>query len=141
MQNDVENHIQQCPQCLQFKTSPERAEMYPIKATHPWELIHMDFLTIKAAKNSKSTKDINLLIITGHFTHYAQAIVTSSQKALVVAKILWDQFFMRYRLPEKILSDEGRNFECKLIEELCLLTQIKKLRTTPYRPQINGSCE
>ena len=103
MQNDVKKHIQQCPRCLQFKTSPERVEMYPIEATHPWELIHMDFLTIEAPKNSKSTKDINLLIITDHFTHYAQAIVTSSQKASVVAKTLWDQFFMHYRLPEKIL--------------------------------------
>ena len=101
----------------------------------------MDFLTVEAPKNSKSGKDINLLIITDHFTRYAQAIVTSSQKALVVAKALWDQFFMRYGLPEKILSDQGRNFESKLIEELCLLTQIKKLRTTPYRPQTNGSCE
>ena len=125
MHNDVEKHIQQCPRCLQFKTSPERAEMYPIEATHPWELIHMDFLTIEAPKNSKSTKDINLLIITDHLTHYAQAIVASSQKASVVAKTLWDQFFMHYGLPEKILSDQGRNFESKLIEELCLLMQIK----------------
>ena len=141
MQNDIEKHIRQCPRCLQFKTSPERAEMYPIEATHPWELIHMDFLTVEAPKNSKSGKDINLLIITDHFTRYAQAIVTSSQKASVVAKALWDQFFMCYGLPEKILSDQGGNFESKLIEELCLLTQIKKLRTTPYRPQTNGSCE
>ena len=101
----------------------------------------MDFLTVEAPKNSKSTKDINLLIINDHITCYAQAIVTSSQKASVVARTLWDQFFMHYGLPEKILSDQGRNFESKLIEELCLLTQIKKLRTTPYRPQTNGSCE
>ena len=84
---------------------------------------------------------MNILIITDHFMRYAQAIVTTSQKASVVAKVLWDQFFMNYGIPGKILSDQGRNFESKLIEELCLINQVKKLRTTPYRPQTKGSCK
>ena len=46
-----------------------------------------------------------------------------------------------YGFPEKILSDQGRNFESQFISELCELTQVKKLRTTPYWPEGNGSCE
>ena len=141
MQKDIKKYIQQCSRCLHFKTLPEKAEMHPFEATQPWELIHIDFLTIEAPKNSKSGKDVNILVIMDHFTRFAQAIVTTSQKASVVAKVLWDQFFMNYGIPEKILSDQGRNFESKLIKELCLLSQVKKLRTTPYRPQTNGSCE
>ena len=82
-----------------------------------------------------------MLIITDHFTWYAQAHITSSQKAPVVAKTLWDHFFVHYGFPEKILSDQGQNFESLLISELCESTQIKKLRTTPYRPEGNDSCE
>ena len=48
---------------------------------------------------------------------------------------------MHYGFPEKILSDQGRNFESKLLEKLCLLAQVKKMRTMPYRPEGNGSCE
>ena len=33
-----------------------------------------------------------------------------------------------------------RDFENSLIAELCKLTGVKKLRTTPYKPQINGQC-
>ena len=84
---------------------------------------------------------MNILIVTDHFTRYAQAFVTTSQQVPVVAKVLWDKFFMYYRIPEKFSSDQGHNFKTKLIEELCVLTQIKKLWTTPYRPQTNGSCE
>ena len=80
-------------------------------------------------------------MVTDHFTRYAQAFITSSQKASVVARTLWDNFFVHYGFPEKILSDQGCNFESLLISELCELTQIKKLRTTPYRPKGNGSCE
>ena len=116
-------------------------ELNPIIATRPLKLVHINYLTIEAPEGSKSDKDINVLIITDHFTRYTLAHVTSSQKAHVVAKTLWKHFFVHYGFPEKILSDQGRNFESVLISELCELNQIKKLRTTPYRPEGNGFCE
>ena len=48
---------------------------------------------------------------------------------------------MKYRIPEKIISDQGRNFESKLIAELCNLARVQKFHTSPYRPQTNGQCE
>ena len=138
---DIEKHIKSCPQCLRFKTQPEKAELNPIIATRSLELVHRDYLTIESPSNSMSNKDVNILVITDHFTRYAQAHVTSSQKAPIVAKTLWDHLFVHYGFQEKIISDQGQNFESLLISELCELTQIKKLRTTPYRPEGNGSCE
>ena len=137
---DIEKHIKSCPQCIRFETQPEKAELNPIIATKPLELVHIDYLTIEPPSNSRSSKDVNILIITDHFTRYAQAHITSSHKAPIVAKMLSDHFFIHYGFPEKILSDQGQNLESLLISELCELNQIKKLRTTPYRPEGNGSC-
>ena len=92
----------------------------------PLELIHIDYLMIEAPKNSRSQKDVNILIVTDHFTRYVQAYVTPNQKATTVAKTLWERFFVHYGFPEKILSDQGQNFESKLLEELCLLAQVKR---------------
>ena len=64
-----------------------------------------------------------------------------NQTAAVTAKTLWEHYFVYYGISEKILSDQGRNFESDLITELCFVTGVKKLRTTPYRPQTNGQCE
>ena len=89
--------------------------------SRPLELVHMDFLTIESPKTDK---DINVLIITDHFMRYAQAFVTRSQTASVVANTHWECFFSNYRFPEKILSDQGRNFESSLIAELCQITQV-----------------
>ena len=75
---DVETHIKSCPRCLRFKTQPEKAELNPVIATRPLELVHIGYLTIEAPINSKSGKDVNVLIITDHFTRYAQAHITSS---------------------------------------------------------------
>ena len=104
MKKDVEGYVQTCPRCLRFKTTTEWAELVPIMVSRPLELIHMDFLTIESLKTNK---DINVLIVTDHFTHYAQAFVTKSQSANVVANTLWDRFFSHYGFPEKILSDQG----------------------------------
>ena len=112
--------------------------MSPVKVTHPLELVHMDFLSVESGKN---TKDIDILVVTDHFTKYSQAYVTSCQTVQVVVKTLWEKFFMYCGIPEKLLSDQGKNFESQLVLELCALTNVKKLHTTLYRPQTNGQCE
>ena len=60
----------------------------------------MDYLTIES---NKSDRDINILVLMDHFTRLAQAFVTPSQTASVIAKTLWDKFFMYYGIPEKFL--------------------------------------
>ena len=141
MAKDIENYVKSCPHCLQFKKLPEKATLNPIKTSRSLELVHIDYLTIEAPKTSRSQKDVNILIVTDHFTRYTQAFVTPNQKASMVAKTLWDKFFVHYGFPEKILSNQGCNFESKLLKELCILAQIKKMHTTPYRPEGKSSCE
>ena len=78
--------------------------MENIDATYPMELVHMDYLTVEA---NEGCKDVHILVITDHFTHYAQAINTSSQTAKCTAQNLRDKFIVYYGLPEKILTDQG----------------------------------
>ena len=98
----------------------------------------MDFLSLGMG-DGKGT--LNMLIITDHFTKYAQAFVTPSQTAVTIAKTLYEKYLVYFGWPEKIITDQGWNFESKLITELCSLAQVKKLCTTPYRPEGNGQCE
>ena len=51
-----------------------------------------------------------------------------------------DKCIVHYGLPEKILTDQGHNFESDLLRELCELAQVKKIRTLGYHPQTNGQC-
>ena len=71
---DATRHIKQCKRCLRFKALPKKAHRCDL----PMELVHMDYLTMEA---NEGGKDIHILVITNHFTQYAQASITSSQIA------------------------------------------------------------
>ena len=48
---------------------------------------------------------------------------------------------MNYGWAEKILTDQGKNFESSLVEGLCEWVGVQKLRTTPYNLETNRQCE
>ena len=68
MNEDVRNHIKSCDRCIRFKQVPERDEMQSIETTYPLELLHMDFLTIGSKDKAKSDTEVDVLVITDHFT-------------------------------------------------------------------------
>ena len=55
-------------------------------ATHPLELFHLDYLCLEPGKGLEE----NVLVVTDHFTRYAQVYVTRTQTAQTTTKTLWD---------------------------------------------------
>ena len=45
--------------------------METIQATHPQELVHLDYLTIEMVEDGK---DVDILVITDPFLQYSQAL-------------------------------------------------------------------
>ena len=82
-----------------------------------------------------------IVIIGDYFTKWIEAYATRDHKATTIAKVLVEQFILRYGLPGTIHTDQGRDFESHLIKELCSLLDINKTRTTPWHPQSDGLIE
>ena len=101
------------------------------------ELVCIDVLSLERSKDGFE----NVLVITDHFTRYAQAFPTRNQSAKTTAKVLFENFIVHYGFPARIHSDQGRNFESSVIKELCALAGVQKTRTTPYHPMRNGMVE
>ena len=58
--------------------------MENVDATYPMELVHMDYLMIEA---NEGGKDVHILVITDHYTWYAQAILQAHRLLNVQLKI------------------------------------------------------
>ena len=140
LHRDVCSYVAKCVRCIKRKSHPHTAPMVPmvpIHVSHPMELIHLDFLKIEPSKGNYE----NVLIVTDHYTRYAQAYACKNQTALTTARCLWEQFIRHYGFPHRILTDQGTNFEAELFKDLCDIAATEKVRTTSYHPQGNGLCE
>ena len=128
-----------CECCMRFKQKPEQNETHSIESSYPMEIVHIDFLVIGSKKDIN--KEINVLVITDHFTRYAQAFATTCQTAHTIAVTLYEKYLVHYGWPEKLHSDQAGNFESNLIVELCKIAQVQKIRMMPYHPEGNAQCK
>lgn len=138
IESDFAQRIKGCRPCVCRKTPQvPAAGLVPIETSRPMQLVCMDFL--KLDKSMGGYEDV--LVITDHFTRYAKAIPCRNQKATTTAKALYENFIVHYSFPEQLHSDQGRNFESKVIKELCRIANVRKTRTTPFHPMGNPSAE
>ena len=139
MFQEIKAWCEQCERCCLRKTPTAgvKAPLVSIHSSAPMELVCVDFLTLERSKGGIE----NVLIVTDHFSRYAQAYPTKDQKANTVARVLWKNFFCRFGFPAKLHAEQGRNFESAVVKELCKCTGITKTHTTPYHPQGNGTTE
>ncbi|KHJ42430.1 integrase core domain protein, partial [Trichuris suis] len=86
------------------------------------------------------TKKVNVLTVQDYFTKWLVVRPIPDQTAeTTVASLL--QIFADFGPPSILHSDQGRNFESLLLEELCSAFGIRKTRCSPYHPEGNGLVE
>ena len=81
MSEDVCTHIRSCDRCTRFKQLHDKSTNGSNPNNISLGIDHLDFLTI-----GQGTKTVNILVVTDHFTTYAQAYVTPKQTAVATAK-------------------------------------------------------
>lgn len=108
-----------------------------LMASRPNQILAIDFSLLERSRDGRE----QVLIMTDVFSKFTQAVPTRDQRASTVAGVLVREWFYRFGVPARIHSDQGRNFESLLIQQLCSFYGIQKTHTTPYHPQENGQCE
>ena len=110
----------------------QRVALGEVQATHPLQLVHLDYLTMEVTEDGK---DLHMLI--NHCWSFYE--VGTSPGNIITDCSVYNTSYMGlicspYGVPESIISDQVQNFESYLIAELCKLAKVWKLLT-------RGQCE
>ncbi len=141
MWSDVEQYIKACPICQTLKIHRSNYK-FPVGTVAipslPFEFIAVDFMgPLTPPSNGYS----HILVFMDYFSKWAIVIPTKDQEASTIAKALIDHVICIYGAPAKLLSDRGTGFMSKLLGELLIWLDVKKVNTTAYHPQTNGMVE
>ena len=138
MGKDVNTHCSHCVTCQHTKAAASRpAPLQPVVASRPWELVAVDILKVPMSRQGNQY----MLVVQDYFSKWPFAVPLSDQTANKIVQALKDQVFTLVGPPQRLHSDQGRNFESQILSELCKAFGVTKSRTTPYHPMGDGLVE
>ena len=139
LRRDVKTYITSCTICLARKSPcPRRAPMGHVEVGHRWERVAMDLLDMSVTTTRGNRY---VLAMVDCFSRWTEACPLPDKTAHSVADAFFSQVVCRFGMPSVIHSDQGREFENKIMQELCILCGSHKTRTTPYHPESDGMVE
>jgi len=136
----VAMELKKCHQCVSYHrgSAPRQTPLHPFNAGEPFEVLALDI----TGPHPRSTRGHEYIVtIIDLFSKWAEAIPVRSHTAPIVARVLIDNVITRFGTPRRLLTDQGREFESELFQELCQRLDIDKIRTTAYEPRTNSCVE
>ena len=142
MTGDIINKVKNWARCKKYEGAPLIAKLQKLPCSGPGELLHIEFTTIEETVGLHEGPVIrNVLVMQDHFSKHMVAYVVKDQKMRTAAEALCSGYFGLFRAPAYLLSDKGKSFTAMVVEDLCTLYGVKKLRTSSYHAQTNGQVE
>ena len=144
LHRDVKTWCQDCQACQRRKT-PHRGPKLPtghLPVDRPFQRVSIDLVENKTESVSPTGLECShALTIVDHLTRFAVLVALPDKKEQTIAKALVERVFGIFGPPETLHSDQGPEFENKVVKQLQDVFGYKKTKTTPYRPQGNSVSE
>lgn len=139
---EIRAYVEACPSCQENKILRHGKTRMPMEitttATRPFQRIVIDIL---GPLTITETGNRFVLVIQDDLTKFSQAYALPNHEAETVARTLVDRFICVFGMFSEVLSDNGTEFNSKLIAEVAKLFKIKHVNTSFYHPQTNGQIE
>ena len=101
----------------------------------PWERVGLD-LTEKHPRSRRG--NYYLLTYLDHFTKFAEAVPIPNMEDETVCRVLAEKFFPRFGAPLQLLTDQGREFENRLVRGLWI--KLGPVRIGPLPTVLLSGC-
>ncbi|KAK9687177.1 Integrase core domain [Popillia japonica] len=129
LDKDIENLVRSCPAGLSVRAQPEKATLIKWELTQkPFDRIHLDFL---GPINGKM-----FMILVDSYSQWVEVVETQKIDTTTTIERL-REIFARFGLPNKVVTDNGRQFTSEEYLEFCNKNKIKFVTSPPYHPASN----
>ena len=139
MNKHISRYAETCKSCIQFKGRPHpqvSTRRYPVPP-RPWHTISVD-LVGRLPQTKENHKFV--LVCVDHLTRYTVAVPLKTKSAQEVALSL-SRIFCEHGFPVTLLSDNGLEFNNKLMSELSQLMGFRHRTIVCYHPSSQGLVE
>ena len=140
----VRNYVQGCGVCQQFKIdrTPAHPSFSPIPgASSPRPFAHCSMDLITDLPPADGYDSILVVVDQGLTKGVILIPCNKTITAEGTARLLLENLYKRFGLPDKIISDRGPQFASHSFRELLKLLGITSSLTTAYHPQSDGATE
>ena len=141
MKREIEEYVKTCAKCQLNKTlSPKKRASMEITTTarHPFEKCALEEV---APMTEAVSGNKYILTCQDDLSKFLVAMPIPQQDTETVAREFVLNIALKFEAPVQILTDQGSNFLSNLFKSVCKLPRIKKIRTTTFHSESNGSLE
>ena len=135
----VEEFVRDCQSCASCKNqkNPKAEMVINPEVPEPRESVSMDVGSMPMSPRGMCC----FLLIVDLATKFVSVAALGNQQADTLKNALWDKWFSIFGIPVKLRSDQGKNVDGNVINDLCKYLAIVKERSSPYHPEGNGLAE
>ena len=140
MSQDVLEWLRCCKQCQQAKRGPGGAKgiLKQDNSGSPMQRLGVD---LQGPFPETAAGNKYILVVQDYCSRWIEMFPLRDKSAQTVADVIESEIFYRYGACERLHSDQGREFDCMLLRQICERWGIHKTRTSPFYPQSNGLVE
>lgn len=140
IEKDIGEYVRKCDKCQKQKYQKNIREPMTITTTasSAFEKIYLD---VVGPFDRDEYGNVYILTLQCELTKFVEAYPLKNKSANEVARVLAENFILRYGIPEGIATDRGSEFISKVMVELCSILGIRKTTSTAYHHESIGSLE